>query len=497
MPPQETKLNPNITVDTTPQQLADFATKFKALTTTPTYPMAINSSVMSSTPVKIPDTTYQPTTGNLSTAVNTTQANATATGSAAPLTDEKSQLNTYLKGIIDNTGKQADAVAQIQQDENRAKKKERALQLENEITAMDKAYRDEVTAIKENPQGKLASGVQDEVNRATDRYQNNRANASIAYNTALGAYNVANDIVNQKVQALKDQNTQAMNAYSLLKDSIYNDLTESEKLQIQANLNKQKSQADLIESAYTSALSSAAKNGAPASVLSAIDTASKAPNATAASIYAAAGDYLADSSSATVVDTSGRIIPTRAEAQKLNKELTGTDTYKAIIKGQDSLQFLKSFEDLFNETGATSGVFSPRKNAELKAKYNAAILNLKEFFNLGVLNGPDEAILRSVLPDPTNRSAFATTASLGIYKPSANTKAGIDNMKAMIDASLDTRYKTLVNQYGDYSADSVSSLADLQRIYIEQKAKINPEVKKMVEDNPDLTTDDLVSIILK
>jgi len=357
MPPQETKLNANMTVDTTPQQLADFTAKFKALSANPTYPTAINSSVMSSTPVKIPDTTYQPTTGNLSTAVNTTQANATAVGSAAPVTDEKSQLNSYLKGIIDNTGKQASEVAKIQQDEDRAKKKERALQLENEITAMDKAYRDEVASIKENRQGKLESGIQDEVNRATDRYQNNRANASIAYNTALGAYNVANDIVNQKVQALKDQNTQAMNAYSLLKDTIYNDLTESEKLQVQANLNKQKSQANLIESAYTSALSSAAKNGAPASVLAAIDTASKAPNATAASIYAAAGGYITDK-------TSGNEAPKVTKVNGVDAVWDGEKFVPITVGGavSDTLRLaqtqgnIQNIDDVLNNPALTSSV---------------------------------------------------------------------------------------------------------------------------------------------
>lgn len=194
-------------------------------------------------------------------------------------------------------------------------------------------------------------------------------------------------------------------------------------------------------------------------------------------------------------DPLGKILVKPSEALKINKELVSSDAYKSLTKAKDSLQYLKNFENTFNKTGATSAVFSPRQNAKLKAEYNTAILNLKEFFNLGVLNGPDEAILRSVIPDPTNRSAALSVLSLGIYKPSAQTKAGIDNMKKMIEASLDDRYKSLSSQYGDYSTYSVKGLGDLNRIYVEQKAKLNPNIETLINENPDLTYEDLLMII--
>lgn len=196
-----------------------------------------------------------------------------------------------------------------------------------------------------------------------------------------------------------------------------------------------------------------------------------------------------------MVDQYGKVVPKQEEAMKINKELVNSDAYKAITKAKDSLQYLKTFEDTFNKTGSTSAVFSPRQNAALKAKYNTAILNLKEFFNLGVLNGPDEKILRSVLPDPTSRSAVLTGLSLGIYKPSAGTRAGIDNMKKMIETSLDDRYKSLSSQYGDYSSSSVNGIGDLNRVYVEQKGKLNPEISKMLKDNPNLTYEDIIQVI--
>src|SRR3990167_3731048 len=196
-----------------------------------------------------------------------------------------------------------------------------------------------------------------------------------------------------------------------------------------------------------------------------------------------------------VFDPMGKLMVKPKEAMKINKELVNSYAYKALTKAKDSLQYLKQFESTFNKTGATSAVFSPRQNAKLKAEYNTAILNLKEFFNLGVLNGPDEAILRSVLPDPTNRSAALSVLSLGIYKPSAATKAGIDNMNKMIEASLDDRFKSLSSQYGDYSPYSVNGLRDLNRVYVEQKAKLDPNIQQLISENPDLTADDILMII--
>jgi hypothetical protein len=210
-------------------------------------------------------------------------------------------------------------------------------------------------------------------------------------------------------------------------------------------------------------------------------------------IYSQMAERNADNT--VMYDPLGKLVVKPSEALKINKELVTSDSYKSLQKAKDSLQYLKQFEETFNKTGATSAVFSPRQNAKLKAEYNTAILNLKEFFNLGVLNGPDEAILRSVLPDPTNRSALLTVASLGIYKPSTQTQAGIDNMKKMIEASIDDRYKSLSSQYGDYSSYSVNGLRDLNRVYVEQKAKLNPDIQKLISENPDLTADDVLMII--
>lgn len=249
----------------------------------------------------------------------------------------------------------------------------------------------------------------------------------------------------------------------------------------------------------------AAKNGAPADLLNkALTSSSSIDTITTLSGYLADPlirqqkllevqktqaeiSKLLSGSKGASLGTDGKVLLPLDDAQKVNKEVVTNDAYKAIRKGQDSLAALSNFETLFNDTGATSAVFSPRENAKLKAKYNATILNLKEFFNLGVLNGPDEAILRSVLPDPTNSSAVKTIGSLGISMPAANTKAGLESMKNLINQTLDDRYSSIESQYSAYSKDSVTSLADLNRIYVEQKKKLDPKVAKLVAENPSYT----------
>lgn len=216
-------------------------------------------------------------------------------------------------------------------------------------------------------------------------------------------------------------------------------------------------------------------------------------NAQIDKIYSDIGATSADNQ--VIVDQGGKVLLKAEDGRKLSKELVNSDSFKAINKAQDSLQFLNNFEESFSKFGATSAVFDPTKNSKMKAEYNAAILNLKEFFNLGVLNGPDEAILRGVLPDPTNRSNALRVASFGIYNPAKATENGIKSMKEMIETTLDDRFKTTMASYGDYSTQSVGAVGDTMRKYVDAKSSLNPEIKKMLAENPELSYEEVIEII--
>lgn len=182
----------------------------------------------------------------------------------------------------------------------------------------------------------------------------------------------------------------------------------------------------------------------------------------------------------------GQTMVTQKEAAALNQQIASSDSYKAINKGRDSLQFLEDFEAEFNKDPSLRFVGAGRGNVE--AKYNAAILNLKEFFNLGVLNGPDEKILKGILPSPTDPRT--------LYKGGpATISAGIQSMKQQISQTLDDRYQSLRNQYSSYSPEQIINLKDLDRKYVESKVKVDPKVKQMIQENPNLSHDDVIQVL--
>jgi len=263
----------------------------------PTVNTSITSNLLKPQPaVTIPPLTPKRTTDNLALSNNSTVAGIQATSSAPdPVvpqeSEEKNILKSYLDQIMGSISKQADTVEDINKDAKLVEKKATAVRISNELTQMDKDYRDEVNEIRKNTQGKFGGAVQQDINDATDRYQNNRANVSIAYNTALGDYQAAQDTVNLKVGALKDQNAQAIQAYNLMADSIQNDLTESEQVELQYQKQLKLNSAKTREDAYATYLNLAVQNNAPSSVLAAIDAAARAEEATAATIAAAAGQY--------------------------------------------------------------------------------------------------------------------------------------------------------------------------------------------------------------
>jgi len=196
-----------------------------------------------------------------------------------------------------------------------------------------------------------------------------------------------------------------------------------------------------------------------------------------------------------MLDGVGKIVPNQEKVQQINKEIVSNDAYKAIRKGQDSLQFLLDFEKTFKDKGL--GTLPGPAKAKLQTTYQTTLLNLKEFFNLGVLNGPDLSVLKGIIPDPTENPTFLGFVPYPktFVGRGSQVDEGIKNMKVSIEKTLDERYQSLLAQYGDYSPSAVGSLGDLNRIYVQQKAQVNPEVKKLLNENPNLTVDEVIQII--
>jgi hypothetical protein len=258
-------------------------------------PIPATTMQASQTPYEISTTPAAPTTSNLALTNNAAAAQAATDMAAVPPNPAKDALNTSLQSIVAGINGQAAQEDQIRAENRIYEKKQKATALSNEMDRLDKGYRDEVQQIKaQNPNGIGAEVMAQKLAQAEDRYQNNRANLALTYKVAADDYNGALQIVNDKISSLDKQHANQLSAYQLAAAAVNNDLTESEKLTVQANLQAQQQERTSILSAYSEVLKNAASNGAPASVLSAIDAASRAPGASAAAVFAAAGSYAKD-----------------------------------------------------------------------------------------------------------------------------------------------------------------------------------------------------------
>lgn len=117
------------------------------------------------------------------------------------------------------------------------------------------------------------------------------ANLGIQKAVALGDLDTANKIVDDKVSAKFEPIDNQIKSLEQLYTLAQNDMSESEKVAAQLKIQEKKDQADAIKNAYADVLKNASASNAPVAVLQAIDAAAANPNATAGSIYAAAGKY--------------------------------------------------------------------------------------------------------------------------------------------------------------------------------------------------------------
>jgi hypothetical protein len=87
---------------------------------------------------------------------------------------------------------------------------------------------------------------------------------------------------------------------------------------------------------------------------------------------------------------------TKALPEGLNKQVTGSINLSDAITDYQSK--IKGF--------GVKDFANPDKRAEMGNAYNNMMLQAKEAYNLGVLNGPDYEILQKVVRDPTNPSSL-------------------------------------------------------------------------------------------
>lgn len=136
-----------------------------------------------------------------------------------------------------------------------------------------------------------------------------------------------------------------------------------------------------------------------------------------------------------------QITLSREDKDKINANIRKTDEYKSLTKLNPVLQALNDFKTAW-ETNGKKFSFAGPTAGELAGAYNNMITQLKEFYNLGALTGPDERILKSTVPDPTSPIS---------YRFGADTiDIGLNNITSSLSKTIEERANALYDQFGFY-----------------------------------------------
>lgn len=175
--------------------------------------------------------------------------------------------------------------------------------------------------------------------------------------------------------------------------------------------------------------------------------------------YDADGNVIAHASETSVSDydpATGTYTVDAKEAQKLNQQIAASDSYKAITTASNLEGSVDNLRTLIAGLKGSGNRFVGKEAGALASAYNTLMLQAKEFFNLGVLNGPDLEILKDIVPSPNE-----------LINLKGGTLPGLDQLETMISDHLKARYEDLVTQYTGYDTNQITNLQNIERKYSE------------------------------
>lgn len=143
---------------------------------------------------------------------------------------------------------------------------------------------------------------------------------------------------------------------------------------------------------------------------------------------------------------------TRKEKDTLNANIRKTDEYKSLTKLTPVLEAINNFKKTWEGTNKEF-VFTGQTAGVLAGAYNNMITQLKEFYNLGALTGPDEGILKKTVPDPTSPVSLRFGAG--------TIDLGLENIQEALKNTIQNREKALIEQFGFYN--DLEALKTVQR----------------------------------
>jgi hypothetical protein len=199
------------------------------------------------------------------------------------------------------------------------------------------------------------------------------------------------------------------------------------------------------------------------------------------------------------------------QARSIDNEIANNKVYKAQISTKEVLAALDNYEKLFDDNGLS--YFSGEDRGEINNAYENLKMNLKTFYELGAITGPDMQILESMLPNPTRDGFWANTmavGSLGIQPllKRKEIKAAIETQRKMVNDYIKLNTSYLLNQYGEYNPDQIGTLKTVDEIfkssfkfpktvdeYYAQYPNNRKAIEALITDNPNFSDEDILQIL--
>jgi ElaB/YqjD/DUF883 family membrane-anchored ribosome-binding protein len=238
--------------------------------------------------------TTTPTPTNSGGTSGTPTANGTTpsgSGSTAPTDTSSSGILDYLKNLIGIDTTKGTFTTNLENQEGLPAATSAQASAQNQYDAYQASSNSQLQSIMNDTS--LTTAARDEqMSELSKERGQTLANYSLALSVANNDLTAINTTITDKVNAMFAPVEDGIKNYESLYTLSMNDLSDSEKMTMQNNLDEQKASLTSLQTSYSNTLKTAVGNGAPTSVIQAIDKAASDPNATQGSIAVAAGKYL-------------------------------------------------------------------------------------------------------------------------------------------------------------------------------------------------------------
>lgn len=277
------------------------SSSFSQTSSTPVNQVVDASKVSDVNPIKVPETTPPLALGNLDAHLSSvitppsgaTVDSVTGTAITTPETTQGANkgVTAKLSALYDKLTGKGEFETNLQQQEQVSQKQQAAVDTFNQYNTRRLATAKQEQDFLNTNTGQSTAQKDFQIGEIRRNNAYELANLAISNQAASGNYKAALETIKMKTDAVYDPIQKQIENLEKFYTLNQNDLSESEKMTLQTKIDEQKAQKKVLSDAYESTLKTLAENGAPSDVYTAVDKASKDPNATASTIIASAGKY--------------------------------------------------------------------------------------------------------------------------------------------------------------------------------------------------------------